>query len=122
MNIRKRYMMIAAIAVMSVVSVACAMNENAVFNGSKTGAENHFDIDFEMLNAAYEHKLVMEEGGRALRFLFRKNQEKFPYLYSKNLMTLYVREMMYRMESLRWLSVRPEHIRLVLPVKRRKDM
>lgn len=79
MNIRKRYMMIAAIAVMSVVSVACGTNENAVFNGSKTGAENHFDIDFEMLNAAYEHKLVMEEGGRALRFLFRKNQEKFPY-------------------------------------------
>lgn len=62
MNKKKRYMMMAAIAVMSVVSAACGMDENAVFNGSKTGDENHFDLDFEMLNAAYEHELVMEEG------------------------------------------------------------
>lgn len=62
MNIRKRYMIMAAIAVMSVVSVACGTNENAVFNGSKTGDENHFDIDFEILNTTYEHELVMEEG------------------------------------------------------------
>lgn len=62
MNKIKRYMMMAAIAVMSVVSAACGMDENAVFRGSKTGDENHFDIDFEMLNSAYGHELVMEEG------------------------------------------------------------
>ncbi|GEM_PF-974459 len=62
MNKRIHYIIMTAIAALSAVLVACGTNENATFNGSKTGDENHFDIDFEILNSAYEHELVMEEG------------------------------------------------------------
>ena len=51
------------VAVMLAVSVfLCACTKGATFSGSKTGDEDHFDIDFEMLNTSYSHELEMKEG------------------------------------------------------------
>lgn len=41
---------------------ACQVDENATFNGSKTGDEKHFDIEFEILNDTYSHDLFVNEG------------------------------------------------------------
>lgn len=62
MNKIKCHMMLVVIAVMALLLCACVANHNASFNGSKTGDEDHFEIDFEMLNATYTHELVMKEG------------------------------------------------------------
>ncbi len=32
------------------------------FDGSKTGDENHFDIEFKMLNTEFSHELKMQKG------------------------------------------------------------
>lgn len=59
----KRYPCImAAIIMMAVILCGCADNANAKFNGSLTSDEEHFDIDFEILNGTYEHDLFLKEG------------------------------------------------------------
>lgn len=40
----------------------CACTKRATFSGSKVGDENHFDIDFEILNTSYSHELEMKDG------------------------------------------------------------
>lgn len=62
MKIKRRLFTIQAIIIMAVSLCACGSNDNAKFNGSKTGDAQHFDIDFDILNTTYTHELVMEEG------------------------------------------------------------
>lgn len=51
-----------AMTVLVATMFLSACTKGATFNGSKTGDEDHFDIDFEMLNASYSHELEMKEG------------------------------------------------------------
>lgn len=62
MKIKRYLFTIQAIIIMAVSLCACGTNDNAKFNGSKTGDAQHFDIDFDILNTTYTHELVMEEG------------------------------------------------------------
>ena len=45
---------------MAAVLVGC--DSGATFSGSKTGDENHFDIEFEVLNSSFSHDLELNEG------------------------------------------------------------
>lgn len=59
----KRNVLTMAMAVMLLFGLcACGTNDNATFNGSKTGDAEHFDIDFEILNDTYTHNLILKEG------------------------------------------------------------
>ena len=59
----KRNILTMAMAVMLLLGLcACGTNDNATFNGSKTGDAEHFDIDFEILNDTYTHNLVLKDG------------------------------------------------------------
>ena len=49
-------------AALLVLVFLCSCGSDATFDGSKTGDENHFDIDFNMLNTSYTHELDMNEG------------------------------------------------------------
>ena len=50
------------LAALLVVVFLCSCDSDATFDGSKTGNENHFDIEFNMLNTSYTHELEMKEG------------------------------------------------------------
>lgn len=59
----KRNILTMAMAVMLLLGLcACGTNDNATFNGSKTGDAEYFDIDFEILNDTYTHNLVLKDG------------------------------------------------------------
>ena len=59
---RKKRWIVNVAVVLAVSVFLCACTKGATFNGSKTGDEDHFDIDFEMLNTSYSHNLKMKEG------------------------------------------------------------
>ena len=48
------------ILLMAAMLVGCS--SGAIFSGSKTGDENHFDIEFEVLNSSFTHDLELKEG------------------------------------------------------------
>lgn len=61
----KKYCLSTLMIVMLMLNLcACGTNENATFNGSKTANEEHFDIDFDILNTTYTHNLDLKEGDR----------------------------------------------------------
>ena len=45
------------LAALLVVVFLCSCGSDATFDGNKTGDENHFDIEFNMLNTSYTHEL-----------------------------------------------------------------
>ena len=47
---------------MIVILSACTSSQNKLFNGSKTGDEDHYDISFDILNTTYTHGLTMKQG------------------------------------------------------------
>jgi hypothetical protein len=51
-----------AITVLIVSMLLCACMQGAVFDGSITEDEDHFDMTFEVLNTSYSHELEMKEG------------------------------------------------------------
>ena len=42
--------------------ILCACSSGSTFSGSKSGDEDHFDIEFEVLNTSYSHDLDMKAG------------------------------------------------------------
>ena len=50
------------IIVLILGTVLSGCREDSVFDGSKTGDDDHYDIDFEMLNTTYSHELDMKAG------------------------------------------------------------
>ena len=60
-SMKKRIVIIIA-AMMTLAVLLCSCGQAQTFSGSKTGDEEHFDIDFEALNTSFSHELVMEEG------------------------------------------------------------
>lgn len=62
MKIIKYFFTMIVIIMLGVNICACGINEDATFNGSRASDEEHFDIDFEILNGTYTHDLVMNEG------------------------------------------------------------
>ena len=59
-KIGKQIILMVLLLVFGAVLYGCS--EESVFDGSKTGDDNHFDIDFEMLNTTYSHELDMKAG------------------------------------------------------------
>ena len=58
----KKQRALIAVTVLITTMFLSACTKSATFNGSKTGDADHFDIDFEVLNASYSHELEMKEG------------------------------------------------------------
>lgn len=58
----KKYFLALCTFLLIIMFVACDVSEDAIFSGSKTGNENHFEISFDFLNTTFTHELKMKQG------------------------------------------------------------